>query len=328
MRRPRPICARSRAGRLSRWASSGFSPPCLSALSRYGCRRPRSRVPCRDCRSAWTPWRRAIWRSTSKVRVVATKSARWPRRCSCSRRRRSRMRASKREAAEHRAQAEGERARNEQAQRAGDRTGAGDRRRVRSAPALSKLAAKDLTYRMPARHSRRLSQAAGRFQRGDRPARRGDAERDRQHRARSTPGPQEISAASDDLSRRTEQQAASLEETAAALDEITATVQEIGRRRDPCAPGGRHRRRGRQEERRGGAPGGRGDGRASPNRRSRSARSSASSTRSPSRPICSRSTPASRRRGRARPAAASRSSPPKCARWPSVRRKRPRRSRA
>ncbi|MDR6624090.1 methyl-accepting chemotaxis protein [Caulobacter segnis] len=39
-----------------------------------------------------------------------------------------------------------------------------------------------------------------------------------------TAGANEISTASDDLSRRTEQQAASLEETAAALDQITATV--------------------------------------------------------------------------------------------------------
>jgi methyl-accepting chemotaxis protein len=37
-------------------------------------------------------------------------------------------------------------------------------------------------------------------------------------------GGEEISQAADDLSRRTEQQAASLEETAAALDQITATV--------------------------------------------------------------------------------------------------------
>ena len=39
-------------------------------------------------------------------------------------------------------------------------------------------------------------------------------------------GAQEISSAADDLARRTEQQAASLEETAAALNEITATVRQ------------------------------------------------------------------------------------------------------
>ena len=74
-------------------------------------------------------------------------------------------------------------------------------------------------------------------------------------------GTQEISTASDDLSRRTEQQAASLEETAAALDQITATVKK-------AAEGAEHAREvvagakdGRPEERRGGAQGGRGDGR-------------------------------------------------------------------
>ena len=46
---------------------------------------------------------------------------------------------------------------------------------------LSKLAAKDLTYRMSGGHPRGLSQASSRFQRGHRPARRGDAERHRQH---------------------------------------------------------------------------------------------------------------------------------------------------
>ena len=67
---------------------------------------------------------------------------------------------------------------------------------------------------------------------------------------------------------------------------------------------------------------------ASRSRRRRSPRSSASSTRSRSRPTCWRSTPASRRRAPATPAAASRWSPPKCALWRSARRKPPRRSRA
>ena len=81
-----------------------------------------------------------------------------------------------REAAERRAQAEGERARAEQAQReaieheraiVANSIGAG----------LTKLAAKDLTYRMRVGHSRGLSQAAGRLQRGDRAARSSDEER-------------------------------------------------------------------------------------------------------------------------------------------------------
>jgi methyl-accepting chemotaxis protein len=89
--------------------------------------------------------------------------------------------------------------------------------------ALAKLAAKDLTYRMPSDipEAYRILQtdfnaaigqleAAMRGVTGSASAIQG--------------GTKEISSASDDLSQRTEQQAASLEETAAALDEITATV--------------------------------------------------------------------------------------------------------
>ncbi len=231
-----------------------------------------------------------------------------------------------REAAEHRAQAEGERARNEQAQReaieqeravVANSIGVGFAQAGGQEPDLSHADG----------HSRGLSQAASRLQRRDRPARRGDAERDRQHGAIHS-GTQEISTAADDLSRRTEQQAASLEQTAAALDEITATVKKSAEGREPCARGGRRRRRRRQEERRGGACKRSTRWMPSPNPRSRSAKSSASSTRSRSRPICSRSTPASRRRGRAKRAAASRWWLPRCARWRSVRPERPRRSRA
>jgi methyl-accepting chemotaxis protein len=127
-----------------------------------------------------------------------------------------------REAAEHRASAEKERVRNEEAQRE-----AIERERVIVAnslgAALSKLAAKDLTYRMPAdipEAYRKLqadfNEAIGQLEEAMRSV---TGSTDAIHG-----GTQEISTASNDLSRRTEQQAASLEETAAALDEITATV--------------------------------------------------------------------------------------------------------
>ena len=127
-----------------------------------------------------------------------------------------------REAAEHRAQAEGERARNEHAQRE-----AIDQERAVVASsigsALSKLAAKDLTYRMPTD----IPDAYRRLQ-VDFNAAIAQLEEAMRSVTGSAlaihSGTQEISTASDDLSRRTEQQAASLEETAAALDEITATV--------------------------------------------------------------------------------------------------------
>ena len=141
------------------------------------------------------------------------------------------------------------------------------------------------------------------------------------------PGADEISQAADDLSRRTEQQAASLEETAAALDEITATV-----RRPPRAPSrpatssrrqGRRRRRGEVVRRR-------------PSARWRQIEKSSQADqpdhrrhrrdRLPDQPAGAQR----RRRGgarRRRRHAASRSSLARCARWPSARPRRPRRSR-
>jgi methyl-accepting chemotaxis protein len=126
------------------------------------------------------------------------------------------------EAAAHRAQAEGERARNEQAQR-----DAIDQERAVVAGsiglALTKLAAKDLTYRMPAD----IPEAYRKLQ-ADFNAAIAELETAMRSVTGSTnaiqSGTQEISAASDDMARRAEQQAASLEETAAALEEITTTV--------------------------------------------------------------------------------------------------------
>ena len=88
---------------------------------------------------------------------------------------------------------------------------------------LSKLAAKDLTYRM----TNDMPEAYRKLQ-TDFNAALEQLEKAVQGVKGSTQGissgTQEISTAADDLSRRTEQQASSLEETAAALDEITATV--------------------------------------------------------------------------------------------------------
>jgi methyl-accepting chemotaxis protein len=126
------------------------------------------------------------------------------------------------EAAKQRIQTDEERSRNEQGQRdaiareratVADSIGAG----------LSKLAAKDLTYRM----SREIPDAYRTLQMDFNAAisQLEDAllgvvgSADVIHS-----GSQEISAATADLSRRTEQQAASLEETAATLDEVTATA--------------------------------------------------------------------------------------------------------
>jgi methyl-accepting chemotaxis protein len=126
------------------------------------------------------------------------------------------------EAAKQRLYADDERGRNEQGQReaiareratVADSIGAG----------LSKLAAKDLTYRM----SQEIPEAYRKLQ-ADFNAAIGQLEEamlgvigsaDAIHS-----GSQEISAATSDLSRRTEQQAASLEETAATLDQVTATA--------------------------------------------------------------------------------------------------------
>jgi methyl-accepting chemotaxis protein len=126
------------------------------------------------------------------------------------------------EAAEHRAQAEGERARNEQAEReAIERERALVARSIGAA--MSELAAKDLTYRLPADIPEAYLQLRADFNAAI--AQLEEAMRNVAARTEAIRnGTQEISTASDDLARRTEQQAASLEETAAALNEITATV--------------------------------------------------------------------------------------------------------
>jgi aerotaxis receptor len=123
-------------------------------------------------------------------------------------------------------QREQERRRAEEASRcAQDEAIAGERSLVVNSigAGLTKLAAKDLTYRM----SPDIPDAYRQLQ-ADFNAAIGQLEGAMQGVTGSTDaiqsGTREISTASDDLSRRTEQQAASLEETAAALDEITATV--------------------------------------------------------------------------------------------------------
>ncbi|WP_158817560.1 methyl-accepting chemotaxis protein [Methylocapsa sp. S129] len=126
------------------------------------------------------------------------------------------------EAAKQRLHADDERNRNEQGQReaiareratVADSVGAG----------LSRLAAKDLTYRM----SRDIPDAYRKLQM-DFNAAISQLEEAMLGVVGSADaihsGSQEISAATADLSRRTEQQAASLEETAATLDQVTATV--------------------------------------------------------------------------------------------------------
>ena len=121
-----------------------------------------------------------------------------------------------------------------------------------------------------------------------------------------TSGSSEIANAADDLSRRTEKQAASLEETAAAMAEITSTVKTSAQSAEQAGAivsvDTRTRTRAARwcRKRSLRCP-------ASRSRRTRSAISSASSTRSRSRPTCSLSMPASRRRAPARPGAASRS---------------------
>jgi methyl-accepting chemotaxis protein len=126
------------------------------------------------------------------------------------------------EAAERRAHAEGERVHSEQAQREAIEH---ERAVVANSigAALSKLAAKDLTYRMPAD----IPDAYRKLQ-ADFNAAIEQLEMVMRNVTGSTKaiysGTQELSAASDDMARRTERQAASLEETAAALEEITTTV--------------------------------------------------------------------------------------------------------
>jgi methyl-accepting chemotaxis protein len=134
------------------------------------------------------------------------------------------------EVAEHRAQAERERERNERAQREAIQQ---VRATVNSlSVALAKLAAKDLTYRI----SSEMPEAYRKLQ-SDFNAAIGQLEDAMQSVTDSanmiSSGTEEISTAANDLSRRTEQQAASLEETAAALEEITATIKK-------SAEGARH----------------------------------------------------------------------------------------
>jgi methyl-accepting chemotaxis protein len=126
------------------------------------------------------------------------------------------------EASRQRLHADDERGRNEQAQReaiaheraiVADSVGSG----------LSKLAAKDLSYRM----SSNIPEAYRKLQ-ADFNAAIGQLEAAMTSVAASggaiRSGSQEISSATDDLSRRTEQQAAGLEEAAATLAEVTAMV--------------------------------------------------------------------------------------------------------
>jgi len=126
------------------------------------------------------------------------------------------------EAAERRAQAERERARNEQAQREAIEH---ERAVVANSvgAALSKLAAKDLTYRMSADIPEAYRKLQADFNEAI-----AQLEMVMTNVTGSTStihsGTQELSAASDDMARRTERQAASLEEAAATLEEITTTV--------------------------------------------------------------------------------------------------------
>jgi len=134
------------------------------------------------------------------------------------------------EVAEHRAQIERERERNEQVQREAIEQ---VRATVNSiSVALAKLAAKDLTYRM----ATDVPEAYRKLQL-DFNAAIGQLEGAMQGVTDSAnliqSGTEEISTAANDLSRRTEQQAASLEETAAALGEINATIRK-------SADGARH----------------------------------------------------------------------------------------
>jgi methyl-accepting chemotaxis protein len=90
--------------------------------------------------------------------------------------------------------------------------------------ALSKLAGKDLTYRLssqlPGAYSELQADFNGAIEQLEAVMKRVTGSAGSIHA-----GAREISTAADRLSQRTEQQAASLEETAAALHEITATVE-------------------------------------------------------------------------------------------------------
>ncbi len=125
------------------------------------------------------------------------------------------------EAAEQRAAAEAERAKNEAEREIAAKQQAFVVESV--ATGLSTLASGDLVFRLNAAFAPEYEKLRGDFN---------DAMDKLQETmkiiASNTQGirggGEEISHAADDLSRRTEQQAASLEETAAALDQITATV--------------------------------------------------------------------------------------------------------
>ena len=135
------------------------------------------------------------------------------------------------EADRQRRHAEDERGRNEQAQSdaiareraiVADSVGSG----------LSRLAAKDLSYRM----SSAIPDAYRKLQ-ADFNAAIGQLEAAMASVADSSgairSGSKEISSATDDLSRRTEQQAAGLEEAAETLDEVTAMVRKTARKHGP-----------------------------------------------------------------------------------------------
>jgi methyl-accepting chemotaxis protein len=128
-----------------------------------------------------------------------------------------------REAAEHRAQTENERRRNEQAQH-----DAIERERTIVADSigsgLAKLAAMDLTCRMtddlPEAYRKLQMDFNAALELLDRALQSVRSSSQAIHS-----GSQEIAGVADDLSQRTEQQAGSLEHTAVALNQITATVE-------------------------------------------------------------------------------------------------------
>ena len=136
----------------------------------------------------------------------------------------------------------------------------------------------------------------------------------------------EISTSTTDLSQRTEEQAASLEQTSASMEEIASTVRKNAenarpptsppalRATSPTAAARWSPRRSRPWPR-------------SRNPRARSPTSSVSSTRSPGRPTSWRSMPRWKRRAPAKPVAALRSWPTKCAVWRNARHRRRKTSR-
>lgn len=136
----------------------------------------------------------------------------------------------------------------------------------------------------------------------------------------------EISASTTDLSQRTEEQAASLEQTSASMEEIYATVKknaENAQRANELTAASR------DVADRGGAVAA--DAVKAMGRIEESSRKIAdiigSSTKSPVRPICSRSTPRWKPPAPGTPAAASLSWRRRCAAWRSGRRRQPRTSR-